>query len=1185
MRSRLLAAVAMAVLFAGAGMAQAVEPYLEFVRGLREQQYFDYAILYLDQIASKENTPPEIKQVIPYEKAMALQDSAKVARSPEKQLEQLDQALAFLEQFVKENPNHPIAADANSDRAGIILEKAKAEIQQLRSPSGPKKQLQASSRELIAKARQVYQTAFDQHEANFKKFPAFIDQQKDPDQFAARSKTEQSLMTASLNLAICTFEEAHSYEPTAAEYKQLLTKAADEFEKMHQKYRTQVGGLNARAWQGKCFEEMNEINKALGIYKEILDHPAETGVLSQLKTQTLYFKLICLNSKEKRDYRVVADLAEEWMKKHPNEQLTRMGLSIQYEQALAYEQMGNNPEILQMDKEAFWKKARTVAMNIQKFNSEHKDAALALTQRIQVKIGGNKEEKVNDFETAFSFARQAFLDAVETKKELEDSTKKGAVVPPEIISKLNANLANSYSDAVKYFELAFTLVKTAEDKKNLPQARYLYAHVNLSLKKYYEAAVLADFVARTTEKDNTLALDAAYLAMAAFGQAFNESKASNDQKGEDLKMIIRASNLIAERWPSSDKANDAYMMLGQMIAVQKKPAESAMWYGKVPESDPKFAQAQLAAGQAYWSAYIGAGRMIAAERPNPEQLAAWQKSAQDHLRVGIKKLTDTAPKEASPPDLIGGKMTLAQIIINQGQDAEALKLLEGDPHSVVKAVTVADEPSRPEAGMTSRRFAMETYKLIFRAYIGTQNLDKARETMKTLEKIAGHGGAEGGAEITELYISLGRLLKDELERLKSNGETERFEKLMTSFETFLNDMASRKDGQTFGSLSWIGETYFALGESVVATDAAKANGFYEKGGNAFNEIMTRATNDQNFVGAKQLSEVKLRLVKVGRLRKDFPPAETLMKEIVKENANNLKVQISAAEMYQDWGLSGQADAPKKLIVAIQGDTKVNGNIWGWSQIAKKLHKSPNFATDEYYKQTFLDAQYNSAFCRLRFAREQSAKDKQKHLEGCRTELVTTSAIVKDMPEEQYQRFNGLYRDVLTDLGQTASDLPRAVDVAVAPPVMEKKPVEEAPKTETKEGTEVKPDKPAEPPKIDMMTWIIFGACLVAGLGAIVWVLVKGKSKPKQKSFGGTTAAGPVSFSGIEAGAPLPAPTFVAPTAKPNPRPAAAPGAGATAGAATKPATRPATKPAAPAAPGAAAVPKPKPKPPSPPASK
>ena len=54
MNSRLLAGVALAISIVTAGTAQAVEPYLDFVRGLREQQYFDYAILYLDQIAAKE---------------------------------------------------------------------------------------------------------------------------------------------------------------------------------------------------------------------------------------------------------------------------------------------------------------------------------------------------------------------------------------------------------------------------------------------------------------------------------------------------------------------------------------------------------------------------------------------------------------------------------------------------------------------------------------------------------------------------------------------------------------------------------------------------------------------------------------------------------------------------------------------------------------------------------------------------------------------------------------------------------------------------------------------------------------------------------------------------------------------------------------------------------------------------
>lgn len=1175
MKTRLLTIATTLVWLASANISFAVEPYLEFVQGLRERQYYDYALLYLDQIAAKDNTPAEIKQVIPYQKAIILQESARTNRSADRQLEQLNQAEAYLEEFVKANPNHPSAADANSDRATILLDKGRAEVLQSKAPSnqGTKRDFQAKARETIAKARVVFQTAYDQHEANFKKFPAFIDQKNDPQQYAARAKTEQNLITASLMLGRCTYEEAQTYEPDSNDFKQLLSKAAEEFEKMHQKYRSQVGGLYARAYQGKCYEEQRDLQKAMGIYNELLEHPGNDGALSTLKTQTLYFKLICLNSKERHDYQLAADLAEDWLKKHPAEANTQFGLGIQWEQARAFEALGDNRELLKMDQERFWKQARNSANQIQKLQSEYRDLANAMNQRMTVKLGG-REKAPADFDTAVGLARQAFATAQDIKKELDGVVaKKG---PAEEIAKLRADWMNELNDALQNFELAFALAKPGDAKKDLLQARLFYAYTNYWLHKNYEAAVLAQFVARTADKDDSaLGLDAAYIAMAAFLQAYNENKAPSDQKVDDLRLIVKASNFIADRWPSSDKANEARMILGRMLSQQKKPAEAAVHFGKIPPSDPKYPEAQLAAGQAYWTAYLSESRKTGADKPAPEKLAEWLKSAQEHLDNGIKKMSETSPKEgAAPVELVAAKMSLAQILISQGKDADALKLLLDDPHSVIKAVQVADETARPEAGVTSRKFATETYKLILRAYIGMGNLDKARETMQTLEKIVAAGGVEGGGEITELYVSLGKLLKDELERLRNNGETERSDKLMTSFETFLNDMAGRKEGQTFGTLSWIGETYFALGETV-AGDAAKANSFYEKAGNAFTEILNRAKADQNFASPAQLYGVKLRQVYVLRLKKDFAPAETLIADVLKENANNLKVQTAAAELYQDWGSSGQADSVKKLIVAIQGTTKVGGQAWGWGQIAYKLQKSAEFPANPAFVEGFLNARLNGSTCRYKYGREQTAKEKQKVLEGCRTELIATAAVTKDMSEDWYQKFNALYRDVLKDLGQTVTDLPRAVDVPVAPPEPEK-PVataNEPGKVDAATGKPAEPG-PVTPPGIDAMTWGLFIGCIVAGLGIIGWVLIK-KPSTKKKSYGSKVSSAPVSFSGISIGDAPPPATFVAP--KPKPRPAASAGAPATT--TTKPAAKPATKAVAP---GTAPA-KPKPKPPAPPA--
>ena len=565
------------------------------------------------------------------------------------------------------------------------------------------------------------------------------------------------------------------------------------------------------------------------------------------------------------------------------------------------------------------------------------------------------------------------------------------------------------------------------------QARLFYAYVNFWQRKNYEATVLAEHVAKTAGKDDTLALDAAYLAMAALVQAFSDNRAPLDQKGEDMTLIIKACNRIADRWPSSEKANEAYMLLGRMYSAQKKPAKAAEWFGKVPAADRKYPTAQINAGQAFWTAYLSSSRLIGAEKPTPEQLAAWLKSAQDHLRNGIDKITPGIPKDAvAPAELIAAKMSLAQIILSQGRDADAQKLLLDDPHSVIKAVKVPDESQRPPEGITSRKFAMEAYKLLLRTYIGLQNLDKAQETVKELEKIYAGGNEGAGGDLIQLFVDFAKQLKEELDRLRANQETERFDALMKAFETFMNDVASRKEGQNFGSLSWIGETFFALGETV-ANDPGKAAAFYGKAKNAFADILTKAKDDPTFATPSQMYMVKLRQVRVYRQVKEFEAGETLAIEILKENAKNLAAQTAAAELYQDWGMNGQSDSPEKLERAINGKGSIGA--WGWGTITSKLMKSSEFATNPDYKKGFLDARCNDVKCRLQHARL-VPKRKKEELDGCLKMLANAAIVVKDLDEEQYKRLNDLYHEVLQEAGMKMAELARNKD-DLPPPVAHK----------------------------------------------------------------------------------------------------------------------------------------------------
>lgn len=1129
MNRRWTSGVWLAALLWTAGLP-AEEPYVEFLNGLRERQLYDVTLQYLDQLRARPEVPAEIKELVPFEKAMTLQEASRFSRSPEAQNEQLDQALAFLEEFVKASPNHPRAGDANAQRAEILLGKARVEIIQSRSPAnqGARGEYQQRARALIQQARKVFQTAYDQHEQNWKSFGSFIDKQKEPQKFADRASAELQMISALLNLGQSTYEEAQTYDAGAPERKKLLDDAALQFEQIHQRYRSQVGGLYGRLWQGKCYEEQGDLQKAMGIYNELLDHPGDSSPLVKLKDQTLQFKLIMLNLEARKDHQLVIDLAQEWLKGNGPTSRTRTGLGIRWEMARAFELLGDGREMAKPDAERNWKLARAEAQNIVKFPGEFRDVSMAMIQRMDAKLGGKERDPAN-FDTAFGLGR-SMIAPIQQLKEKIDAARQSKQ-PAEEIRKLEQELSADLSEAARMFELALRLADKRDEARNVNQARYMLGYVYYSLRRNYEAAILCQYVARTADRESsTDGLNAAYLAMGAFVQAFNDEKGSIESKEADMGFIVNACNLLAERWPESDKANDARMTLGRIYTQVKRPQDAAAWFAKVPETDSRYADAQMAAGQARWSAYLGIGRK-AAETPTAAQLAEWQTTARKSLETGLAKMSASLPKEgAAPPEMIAAKMSLAQIMVSQGQEAEAIKLLLNDPHAVIKAVQVADESKRPEKGVQSRQFATESYKLLLRCYIGSGKLNEARATMTEMEKVA---GGQAGADITDLYVSLGRLLRDELERFRKNGETDRYNSLMGSFETFLNDLAQRTDGQTFGSLSWIGETYFALGE-VSENDPSRSATFFEKAGKAYGEVLSRAAADPNFAPPDQLLAVKLRQVRALRYKKDFEGAKTLVAEVLAVRKNDLRAQIEAASVFQDWGASGDADAIKHFDEALGGVAEIG--VWGWGILSNRLQNAYRTKPTHEMLDSFLEVRYNVAATRRLLAQAQPSPEKKtEELDLAEMELVASVAILNNPPEDKLERLNEIYQQILADGGKEPRKLEAGQEYeSVSAATQKKERDAEAQERATK--TAPQPETAAPPLPSGNLTYIIFGAMAVLGLAGIGIFMMKGSKTPRRHLAGSGPETAPT-FK-VPAGFAVPtgteAPVF--PTAAPRPRP-------------------------------------------------
>ena len=344
----------------------AADQYAEMVNGLRERQLYDYALLYLDQLAEKPNLPEDVRQAIPYERAITLQESSRVTRSPEQQLKLLDQALAYLEQFVKESPQHPLAGDAHSQRAEILLGKARAEILQSRLPANQatRATFQAKAREWISQARTVFETAQKQYEKALEGYGTYIDKEKFPDKFESREKLLVQLIRTLNNVSLCQYEEARTYDPGSPEFLKNSKLAAEQFQRIHQRYRNYPAGLYARLYEAKSYDEQGDSQQAMGIYNELLEHDDSNSSLKNLQNKTWQFKLEALNRKQPPEAQVVVDLAAAWLKANSNEARTPTGLSIQWQQALGYEALADQREAAKTDKERNLRSARGIAQMI-----------------------------------------------------------------------------------------------------------------------------------------------------------------------------------------------------------------------------------------------------------------------------------------------------------------------------------------------------------------------------------------------------------------------------------------------------------------------------------------------------------------------------------------------------------------------------------------------------------------------------------------------------------------------------------------------------------------------------------------------------------------------------------------------------------------------------------------------------
>lgn len=981
------------------------EPVEAFLEGLRRRQMFDMAQAYLESLETSSLVGDEVRQTIPYELGRTLVDETRTLRDVNRRLELLEAAQQKFEQFVNENSQHPLAASAKNEMGNVLVERGRAAWDKSQRPvnSQEKDQLVTEARQWFEQARKVFDEAATEFEAELKSYPTYIDQ-KETELAAARNRALVNAIQARLLSGTVVFELAKTYPTDDEQRTKMLTDAAGQFAAIYEEHQRRLAGLYARMWQGRCYQELGDTKQALTYYGELLAQPDEPDEFRVLKRRTLRLALQCWLSEGEQKFDEAARQGAAWLlQARGNEPQTPEGLAIQYLTAEALDRRAETLDERDDQRGRDLRDATKLAAEVAKLPGEHQDDAKQLLARL-------RDVEAEGEPTTFADASargKAALDAM-TVAQNKLSVARRAQADTETIQAAESERADAQAEAARYFELAVTLYDDETSIEELNQVRYFLCYLLYAAERRYEAAVLGEFLARRYP-ESAGAKPGAKIALAAFLSAYND--APPDERQFETRRMVEIASYVGERWPGSAEADEAWLILAD-LAIRSGEMDDAIEYlGHIGEESPQRSEADLKAGQALWTQYLNASRQDDEDRPAAAELERMLAQAREQLERGIERERKALAEGSAPPFALStAELSLAQIYLTAAQAEQAIALLER-PENGPLALVRANSPI-----VRQGNFASETLKAALRGYVGKQDLQQAEATMQTLEERVAQTG-EGEAALTRIYVSLGRELEEQVARLRQEGKNDELKAVLNSFEQFLKKIADREQGNTFGSLFWVAETFYGLGEGLdgggPATAESKA--YYEQSARAWQKILDLAERDPSFAPQSDggLWNLRVRLARCERRLGEYNAALKQLVTVLAAQPNALDAQIEAAYTFQAWG----AEKPDYYTRANRGTTfKLSSGaqvaVWGWNQLANRVQASPQ------HRDMYHEARFNLAECSYLRAMSRSGAERSEGLQSAAKLIGVMARLDPTLGGEPWRdKYDRLLKQIQRDAGE------------------------------------------------------------------------------------------------------------------------------------------------------------------------
>ncbi len=621
------------------------------------------------------------------------------------------------------------------------------------------------------------------------------------------------VQTRLLSAAVLEMKITETLDKKSPDREKLLQEAAAEYNEIYSAYRKLIGGLYARLYQGRCMQELGKHKEAIEFFQDLLDQE-DSDDLRPLKNLAQAMTLDSLM--QQKNFADAAAQSEQWLARaRPQESRSPEGLKIHYLASEAMLQVAGameNPRGAQATR--LRKDARRLATHVASMPGDYRDQARQLLTSFGT---ANEAETEAPLPTVFAEcleqARETF-DSMRTMQlmvetlpeQIQQATDEQAKSSlQDELKKAEEGVVARQDRAVALFENCLTLIDGETTNDDINTARYYLCYLQFSQQNYYEAALLGQFVA-LRYPSNAGARVCAKIAMASYYTLWQKLRETDDPDPRNVAFLAEqtrgVASYLADTWPGTTEADEALNLLIPLLVNSGKLAEARAALEKIPADSPKRGSADLATGQAIWSAYLAGMKKLRKENGNgdveePAELTELKNAALETLQAGVQRMRADGPSKA----LTVAAVSLAQLQVDAGDSAAALQTLE-DPEIGPLTLVSKNDPATQHPGL-----ATETYKTAMRAYLASLgenpgNLEKASQLMQQLKKTL------EGPELLRLYYGLAKDLQAQLEI----APTAQRKALTDGFRLFLKQVTT--EAKDFTLLAWVGQSLTDLGISL-----------------------------------------------------------------------------------------------------------------------------------------------------------------------------------------------------------------------------------------------------------------------------------------------------------------------------------------------------------------------------------